>query len=53
MTTASAPAPVRSGQVSNRIGQAVGRRLLPVFTIIAICYLLIPIFVMIIFSFND
>jgi spermidine/putrescine transport system permease protein len=53
MTTASTPAPVASGQVTNRIGQAVGRRLLPAFTIIAICYLLIPIIVMIIFSFND
>jgi spermidine/putrescine transport system permease protein len=53
MTTAPAPAPARSGQVTNRIGQAVGRRLLPVFTVIAICYLLIPIIVMIIFSFND
>ena len=36
-----------------RISRAIGQRSLPAFTVLAICYLLIPIVVMIIFSFND
>ena len=50
---ATAAAAVQSGSVSRRLGRSVGRWALPVFTVFAIGYLLIPIIVMIIFSFND
>jgi spermidine/putrescine transport system permease protein len=40
------------GNGMRRAGRAVGKRALPAFTILAIGYLLIPIVVMIIFSFN-
>jgi spermidine/putrescine transport system permease protein len=53
MATVASPAAVRSGSVSNRVGRSIARRALPVFTVVAIGYLLIPIVVMIIFSFND
>ena len=36
-----------------RVARAVRQRALPAFTMLAICYLLIPIVVMIAFSFND
>jgi spermidine/putrescine transport system permease protein len=39
--------------VGRRLGRSVGRRVLPAFTALAIAYLLIPILVMIVFSFND
>jgi spermidine/putrescine transport system permease protein len=53
MASAAAAPTMHSGSVMRRAGRAVSRRALPVFTIIAIGYLLIPIVVMIIFSFND
>jgi spermidine/putrescine transport system permease protein len=53
MATAATAPTVHSGSVLQRAGRSVGRRALPVFTLIAIGYLLIPIIVMIIFSFND
>jgi spermidine/putrescine transport system permease protein len=53
MATAASGAVVRSGTVTNRVGRSVGRWALPIFTVLAIGYLLIPIVVMIIFSFND
>jgi spermidine/putrescine transport system permease protein len=42
-----------SAPVGRRLGRGIGRRLLPAFTALAIAYLLIPIAVMILFSFND
>ena len=39
--------------MTNRVGRSVSQWALPVFTVLAIGYLLIPIVVMIIFSFND
>ena len=36
-----------------RIGHALGRWAIPVFTVLALFYLLLPILVMILFSFND
>jgi spermidine/putrescine transport system permease protein len=53
MATAASQATARSGNVTARLGRSVGRWILPVFTVLAIGYLLIPIVVMIIFSFND
>jgi spermidine/putrescine transport system permease protein len=52
MATTAATA-VRSGHLTERAGRSFARWALPVFTILAIGYLLIPIVVMIIFSFND
>jgi spermidine/putrescine transport system permease protein len=45
--------PTAGTRAWRRISRAVGGRILPGFTVLAICYLLIPIFVMIVFSFND
>jgi spermidine/putrescine transport system permease protein len=42
-----------NAHIGRRIGRTVGRRFLPALTAIAIAYLLIPIVVMILFSFND
>jgi spermidine/putrescine transport system permease protein len=53
MATAASGAVVRSGTVTNRVTRSVAQWALPVFTLLAIGYLLIPIVVMIIFSFND
>jgi spermidine/putrescine transport system permease protein len=53
MAVAAPPALPTSGTLVRRLSRAVGQRALPAFTILAICYLLIPIVVMIIFSFND
>ena len=52
MTAASASV-ARTGNLTNRVGRSVSHWALPAFTILAIGYLLIPIVVMIIFSFND
>jgi spermidine/putrescine transport system permease protein len=41
------------GPIGRRLARAVGNRAMPAFTVLAIGYLLIPIVVMIIFSFND
>src|ERR1043166_8867655 len=53
MATAASGAVVRSGTGTNRVTRSVAQWALPVFTVLAIGYLLIPIVVMIIFSFND
>ena len=52
MTAASA-AVARSGNRTDRVGRSISHWALPAFTILAIGYLLIPIVVMIVFSFND
>jgi spermidine/putrescine transport system permease protein len=53
MTTTASPLAIPSGNVSRRFGRSMARWALPAFTVLAIVYLLIPIVVMIIFSFND
>jgi len=53
MATTASPLAIPSGNVSRRVGRSVARWALPVFTVVAVVYLLIPIVVMIIFSFND
>jgi spermidine/putrescine transport system permease protein len=51
--TAVAATGASSSTAGRRLGRSLGRLALPLFTAIAIGYLLIPIFVMIAFSFND
>ena len=51
-TTAAAPADEALRRPSQPLWQKIDRYLLPAFTILAIIYLLIPIAVMIVFSFN-
>jgi len=56
MTSATAPVPTRtrtSGTVRQRIARWLGRYGLYVYTALAIVYLMLPIAVMIVFSFND
>jgi spermidine/putrescine transport system permease protein len=53
MATAAAEPAVRASSARHSIVRALDRWALPAFTIVAIGYLLIPIVVMIIFSFND
>jgi spermidine/putrescine transport system permease protein len=53
MATATAEPAIRSASTGRRLSRAIASRALPAFTILAIGYLLIPIVVMIIFSFND
>lgn len=53
MTTATADHSINGANMGRRLTRAIGRRALPAFTVLAVCYLLIPIVVMIIFSFND
>ena len=53
MTTALTGEAAHPTGSMRRVARAVSRRALPAFTILAICYLLIPIVVMIAFSFND
>ena len=53
MATATAENPAQSANVRRRISRSVGHYALPAFTVLAIGYLLIPIVVMIVFSFND
>ena len=53
MATAAAEPAVRTASAGRRIARTLGRRALAAFTLLAIGYLLIPIAVMIIFSFND
>jgi spermidine/putrescine transport system permease protein len=53
MATATAETPVRTASLSRRVTRGVGHWALPAFTMVAIGYLLIPIVVMIVFSFND
>jgi spermidine/putrescine transport system permease protein len=53
MATTTAETPARSVSVGRRLARSAGNWALPAFTLLAIGYLLIPIVVMIIFSFND
>lgn len=53
MTTATTDQVTGGANLGRRLARSLGRRALPAFTVLAICYLLIPIVVMIIFSFND
>src|SRR3954452_14667387 len=53
MTARGAPPPASRRSTVRRVSRFVGRWALPIFTLLAIGYLLIPIVVMIIFSFND
>jgi spermidine/putrescine transport system permease protein len=53
MATATAHSQARAATVGRRVGRSIGRWALPAFTVLAIGYLLIPIVVMIVFSFND
>ncbi len=50
--TAVATAATRQASGGSRLMRTIERRFLPVFTVLAIVYLLIPIAVMILFSFN-
>jgi spermidine/putrescine transport system permease protein len=52
MATATAEQ-AQSRHLARRTARTIGRWALPAFTALAICYLLIPIVVMIIFSFNN
>jgi spermidine/putrescine transport system permease protein len=53
MATTTSPNPDTTGQRPPRpLWQKIDQRLLPLFTVLAIAYLLIPIAVMIVFSFN-
>jgi spermidine/putrescine transport system permease protein len=53
MATATVERTITRGAFRNRAGARAARWALPLFTTIAIGYLLIPIVVMIVFSFND
>jgi spermidine/putrescine transport system permease protein len=53
MATATVERTITAGRLRQRVGARAGRWLLPAFTALAIGYLLIPIAVMIAFSFND
>jgi spermidine/putrescine transport system permease protein len=53
MATATAKRTVGEAGLGRHAGARIGRWILPGFTVLAIGYLLIPIVVMIIFSFND
>ncbi|HLX35216.1 MAG TPA: ABC transporter permease [Candidatus Limnocylindrales bacterium] len=53
MATVAAQGTMTAPRASARVARTFGRWRLPAFTIVAIGYLLIPIVVMIIFSFND
>ncbi len=52
MAASTVPAPGGPPKAGSRTGQRIGRLALPVFTALAIAYLLVPIGVMIVFSFN-
>jgi spermidine/putrescine transport system permease protein len=51
--TAAAAELAPTGTAGQRVGRSIGRLALPAFTAVAIGYLLIPIVVMFIFSFNN
>jgi spermidine/putrescine transport system permease protein len=53
MATVTAESPARTASAGRRITRSIGHWALPAFTVLAIGYLLIPIVVMIVFSFND
>jgi spermidine/putrescine transport system permease protein len=53
MATATAETHASSASARQRVARSVSHWALPVFTVLAIGYLLVPIVVMIVFSFND
>jgi spermidine/putrescine transport system permease protein len=53
MATATSGQAIGTATFTRRVGRGVGRWALPAVTVVAIGYLLIPIIVMIVFSFND
>jgi spermidine/putrescine transport system permease protein len=53
MATATAETHASSASARQRVARSVTHWALPVFTVLAIGYLLVPIVVMIVFSFND
>jgi spermidine/putrescine transport system permease protein len=53
MATATAETRASSASARQRVARSVSHWALPVFTVLAIGYLLVPIAVMIVFSFND
>ena len=53
MATVTADSRVGTASARQRVGRSVGHYALPAFTVLAIGYLLVPIVVMIVFSFND
>jgi spermidine/putrescine transport system permease protein len=53
MATATAETHASSASARKRVARSVSHWALPVFTVLAIGYLLVPIVVMIVFSFND
>jgi spermidine/putrescine transport system permease protein len=53
MATATVDQTISRARLRQRVGTQVGHWALPAFTVLAIGYLLIPIAVMIVFSFND
>jgi spermidine/putrescine transport system permease protein len=53
MATATAESPARSASARRRVTRSISNWALPGFTVLAIGYLLVPIVVMIVFSFND
>jgi spermidine/putrescine transport system permease protein len=53
MATATAESPASSASARRRVARSLSHWALPAFTVLAIGYLLVPIVVMIVFSFND
>ena len=53
MATATAQSPARTAGARRRVTRSISNWALPAFTVLAIGYLLVPIVVMIVFSFND
>ena len=53
MATATVQHPARAANARQRVTRSIGHYALPAFTVLAIGYLLVPIVVMIVFSFND
>ena len=51
--TASGAAHVRVGGGGTRFGRGLDRWLLPIYTLVVVAYLILPVLVMIMFSFND
>jgi spermidine/putrescine transport system permease protein len=52
-TTTTLERPAIAARAPRRPGRAIAHYALPAFTFVAVCYLLLPIAVMIVFSFND
>jgi spermidine/putrescine transport system permease protein len=51
--TAAAPVPRVAEPGGNRLGQMLDRWLLPLYSLVVVAYLTLPVLVMIMFSFND